>query len=87
MVLKVGAGSTAEKFIRRLSHDDGLEQLIGPKALFSIEEFADLIDRFPATVWRLLRMKELTAVQVGGSKRIPRGETLRYLREGDAQAA
>jgi hypothetical protein len=97
MILKAGAGPTAEEFMRadergkpsarRVSHDDGLEQLIGPKTLFSIEEFANLIDRSPATVWRLLRMKELTAVPIGGSKCIPRGEALRFLRHGGRTAA
>jgi hypothetical protein len=91
MVSRAGAGQTAEslnvveKFKpRRRMYDDGLEQLIGPKTLFPIVEFAKLIDRSPATVWRLLRMEELEAVQIGGSKCITRGEALRFLRQGGA---
>jgi hypothetical protein len=72
---------------RRNAPDDGLEQLIGSKAQFSISEFADLIDRSDATVWRLIRLGQLETIKVGGSQRITRGETLRFLRHGSRTAA
>jgi hypothetical protein len=73
--------------VLKVEADDGLEQLIGPKAQLSIEEFANLINRSGATVWRLLRLGHLDAVTVGGVQRITRGEALRFLRYGNRTAA
>jgi hypothetical protein len=64
--------------------DDGLEELIGPKPMFSIGEFAALLDRSPATVWRLRRLQQLETITVGGVQRISRREALRFLRRGAA---
>jgi hypothetical protein len=72
---------------RTAPRDDGLEQLIGPKALFSIAEFAELINRSGATVWRLLRLGHVEAVEVGGIQSITRAEVLRFLRHGNRKAA
>jgi hypothetical protein len=66
---------------------DGLEDILGRQTQFSISEFAALINRSPATVWRLLRLGQLSAVRVGGSLAITRGEALRFLRYGAPTAA
>ena len=67
--------------------DDGLEQLLGSKATFSISEFGVVIDRSPASVWRYIRLDQLATIRVGGSQRITRGEAIRFLRHGGRTAA
>jgi hypothetical protein len=66
---------------------DGLEDVLGPKAAFYPSEYADFIDRSTATVWRLIRQGKIATIKIAGKHAISRGEALRHLREGDAQAA
>jgi excisionase family DNA binding protein len=62
--------------------DDDLEERLGDKLLFSINELADLTDRSPATIFRLLRLGQLQSVQVGGVRRFTRATVLDFLRRG-----
>jgi hypothetical protein len=71
----------------RVPNDDGLENILGSQTIFSITEFAKLINRSGATVWRLLRLGHLEAVEVGGIQGITRAEVLRFLRYGNRKAA
>ena|ERR1700722_18871345 len=61
---------------------DDLEQRIGSKLIFSINELAALADRSPATIFRLLRLGLLPFVPVGGSRCFTRAIVLDFLRRG-----
>ena len=61
---------------------DDLEERIGPKLIFSINELAKLADRSPATIFRLLRLGLLPFVPVGGSRCFTRAIVLDFLRQG-----
>jgi hypothetical protein len=61
---------------------DDLEERIGPKLIFSINELAKLADRSPATIFRLLRLGLLPFVTVGGSRCFTRAIVLDFLRQG-----
>jgi hypothetical protein len=64
------------------SPPDGLEQLIGSKLIFSINDLAQLADRSPATIFRLLRLGLLPCIQVSGSRCFTRAMVLDFLRNG-----
>jgi hypothetical protein len=61
---------------------DDLEERIGPKLVFSINELAALADRSPATIFRLLRLGLLPFVWVGSSRCFTRAIVLEFLRHG-----
>lgn len=61
---------------------DDLEERIGSKLFYSINELAMLADRSPATIFRLLRLGQLPFVQVGGSRCFTRAIVLDFLRRG-----
>ena len=61
---------------------DGLEEQLGSQLIFSVNELADRANRSPATVFRLLRLGQLSFVQVGGSRCFTRAIVLDFLRRG-----
>jgi hypothetical protein len=61
---------------------DDLEERIGGKLIFSINEVAALADRSPATIFRLLRLGLLPCIQVSGSRCFTRAMVLDFLRRG-----
>jgi hypothetical protein len=61
---------------------DDLEERIGSKLIFSINELAALADRSPATIFRLLRLGLLPFVWVGSSRCFTRAVVLNFLRHG-----
>ena len=61
---------------------DDLEERIGPKLVFSIAELAELADRSPATIFRLLRLGLLPCIRIGGYRRFTRATVLDFLRHG-----
>lgn len=66
---------------------DDLEERIGSKLIFSINELAKLADRSPATIFRLLRLGLLPFVPVGGSRCFTRAIVLDFLRRGTRRSA
>jgi excisionase family DNA binding protein len=61
---------------------DDLEERIGSKNFYTINEIAALADRSPATIFRLLRLGRLPFVQVGGRRLFSRRIVLDFLRRG-----
>ena len=61
---------------------DGLEEQLGDQAIFSVNELAKLANRSAPTVFRLLRLGQLSFVQVGGSRCFTRAIVLDFLRRG-----
>ena len=61
---------------------DDLEERIGNKNLYSVADLARLADRSPATIFRLLRLRLIGFVQVGGQRRFTRAIVLDFLRNG-----
>jgi excisionase family DNA binding protein len=61
---------------------DGLEEQLGDQAIFSVKELADLANRSAPTIFRLLRLGQLSFVQVGGSRCFTRAIVLDFLRHG-----
>ncbi len=61
---------------------DDLEERIGNKLVFSIAELAELADRSPATIFRLLRLGLLSSIRIGGYRRFTRATVLDFLRHG-----
>jgi excisionase family DNA binding protein len=72
---------------QRASAPDDLEERIGSKLIFSINELAALADRSPATIFRLLRLGQLPFVQIGGSRCFTRAAVLNFLRRGTQATA
>ena len=62
--------------------DDDLEERIGRKLVYSINELAELADRSPATIFRLLRLGQLPSIRIGGYRRFTRKMALDFLRQG-----
>ncbi len=62
--------------------DDDLEQRIGSKLLFTINEVAELSGKSPASIFRYLRLGQLTSVTVGGYRHFTRAAVLNFLRYG-----
>jgi excisionase family DNA binding protein len=69
---------------RRRPPPDDLEERIGSKNFYTINELAALADRSPATIFRLLRLGLLPFVQVGGRRLFSRAIVLDFLRRGTA---
>jgi hypothetical protein len=67
--------------------DDDLEERIGSKNFYSINELAKLSDRSPATIFRLLRLGLLPCVRVGGCRCFTRAVVLDFLRNGTPNKA
>jgi Helix-turn-helix domain len=67
---------------RRGPPDDDLEERIGLKLVYSINELAELADRSPATIFRLLRLGQLPSIRIGGYRRFTRKMVLDFLRQG-----
>ena len=78
----VGASSHAPR-----GPPDDLEERIGSKNFYSINELAVLADRSPATIFRLLRLGLLPFVPVGGSRCFTRAIVLDFLRHGTRNSA
>jgi hypothetical protein len=66
--------------------DDDLEERIGDKLLFSINELAALTGKSPATNFRYLRLGQLSCVTIGGFRHFTRSTVLRFLRYGTEAA-
>ena len=62
--------------------DDDLEERIGDKLLFSINDLAELADKSPASIFRYLRLGLLSCVTVGGYRHFTRAAVLDFLRNG-----
>jgi hypothetical protein len=65
-----------------LGPPDGLEERLGSQLVFSVNELAELANRSPATIFRLLRLGLLEHIQVGGSRCFTRAIVLDFLRRG-----
>jgi hypothetical protein len=63
-----------------LHSPDGLEERLGSQLVFSVNELAELASRSPATIFRLLRLKQLPFIQVSGSRCFTRAVVLDFLR-------
>lgn len=61
---------------------DGLEERLGSQLVFSVNELAELANRSPATIFRLLRLGLLEHIRVGGSRCFTRAIVLDFLRHG-----
>ena len=62
--------------------DDDLEERLGDKLLFSVNELAELVGKSPASIFRYLRLGQLSCITVGGYRHFTRAAVLRFLRYG-----
>jgi hypothetical protein len=62
--------------------DDDLEERLGDKLLFSVNELAELAGKSPASIFRCLRLGQLSCITVGGHRHFTRSAVLRFLRYG-----
>jgi hypothetical protein len=66
--------------------DDDLEERLGDKLLFTINDLAGLSGKSPASIFRYLRLGMLSCVTVGGCRHFTRSAVLRFLRCGTQDA-
>ena len=67
--------------------DDDLEERLEDKLHFSITELAKLASKSPATIFRYLRLGQLSCIRIGGHRRFTRAVVLDFLRNGTREAA
>jgi hypothetical protein len=73
--------SVAPQSPRGPPHDD-LEERLGDKLLFSVNDLAELASKSPASIFRYLRLGMLSCITVGGCRHFTRSAVLRFLRYG-----
>jgi hypothetical protein len=66
---------------------DDLEERLGAQLHFSIGELAKLASKSPATIFRYLRLGQLSCIRIGGHRRFTRAVVLDFLRNGMREAA
>jgi hypothetical protein len=62
--------------------DDDLEERLGPKLLFTVNDLAELAGKSPASIFRYLRLGQLSCITVGGYRHFTRSAVLNFLRNG-----
>jgi hypothetical protein len=79
--------ATAPQSPRGPPIDDDLEERLEDKLHFSITELAKLASKSPATIFRYLRLGQLSCIRIGGHRRFTRAVVLDFLRNGTREAA
>lgn len=64
---------------RAMHHESERYELARPEPLYTISELGELLGVSRATIYRLLRRGELTALRVGSRQRFTPAEVRRYL--------